>query len=79
MVALLPIIFTLTIGRQKATQGIGIASAIISIACCIIGSVLLFRRKTPFTTLLGIIFLILNGLLALFSLLVLPFVGKLDH
>ena len=40
--------------------------AVVCVCCCFISSFILFRRKTVLTILIGVLFLLINGMISLF-------------
>jgi len=72
VVAFAPAAVFLTLLGLSAARGKNLtipslwAACIVSVFCCFISSFLLFRRKTGWAIVVGILFLLLNGALSFF-------------
>lgn len=72
MLGLLPTVMALVLAKSASAStkdpspGFYMFFLAISVACCFVSSVLLFRRKTVLAIIAGVLFLILNGFVSLF-------------
>lgn len=51
---------------QHVSSGLLVAASLISLVCCFVSSFMLFRRQTALAIVAAVLFLLLNGAIALF-------------
>jgi hypothetical protein len=70
VLAFLPAALVLVIGMtsgQNGPPGIVLwSTCVVSVACCFASSFMLFRRKAKWASIVGTIFVILNGMISFF-------------